>query len=323
MKRGKLARKLVLSKDAMPANFVEKTFTYSHKTSKFAKVFSLKSFLLYMYGIYYPAVLTESLFFDDCSFPSRKAFLAPLNLPVVLQDALLASQIPPVTSSSSPLTPSTPDITWQLLLLCPTQQQMSDEDGKTFDWLKGKLRFEQCEDGEATSNIVSKISISTTQIWNQASRKLQIAVKAVCGDVQEVGVSLRQELLGTSAVAVYIPTPMANQSPEVLRCCGFGLEVPFLTCITSATQAFTAHILSQMSETVIPLSDSPSIPLLALCSSKMEHDHLAHWMKLRMGMSPPLLSLSSSSSFFLYLSFPLSSLHALPSLLPPPFSGKV
>ena len=36
MKRGKLARKLVLSKDAMPANFVEKTFTYSHKTSKFA-----------------------------------------------------------------------------------------------------------------------------------------------------------------------------------------------------------------------------------------------------------------------------------------------
>ena len=228
MKRGKLARNWCCQKTPCPQILWRKLSQNSHKSSKFAKVFSLKSFPLYMYGIYYPVVLTESLFFDDCSFPSRKAFLAPLNLPVVLQDALLASRIPAVTSSSSPLTPSTPNITWQLLLLCPAQQQMSSKDSKMFDWLKGKLRFEQCEDGEATSSIVTKISISTTQIWNQASRKLQIAVKAVCGDVQEVGVSLRQELLGTSAVAVYIPTPMANQSPEVLmstRCCGFGLEV--------------------------------------------------------------------------------------------------
>ena len=101
---------------------------------------------------------------------------------------------------------------------------MSCEDERNLDWLKGKLRFEQCEDGEATSSVVSKISVSTTQIRSQASQKLQIAVKAVCGDVQEVGVSLRQELLGTSAVAVYVPMPMADQSPEVLMsswCCGF------------------------------------------------------------------------------------------------------
>ena len=105
---------------------------------------------------------------------------------------------------------------------------MSCEDEKNLDWLKGKLRFEQCEDGEATSSVVSKISVSTTQIRSQVSQKLQIAVKAVCGDVQEVGMSLRQELLGTSAVAVYVPMPMADQSPEVLmstRCCGFSLEV--------------------------------------------------------------------------------------------------
>ena len=33
-------------KDATPANFTEKTFVNNHKTTKFAKVFSLKSFLL-------------------------------------------------------------------------------------------------------------------------------------------------------------------------------------------------------------------------------------------------------------------------------------
>ena len=34
-------------KDATPQNFVEKTCVNSHKTTKFAKVFSLKSFPLY------------------------------------------------------------------------------------------------------------------------------------------------------------------------------------------------------------------------------------------------------------------------------------
>ena len=35
------------AKDATPPNFTEKTFVNSHKTTKFAKVFSLKSFPLY------------------------------------------------------------------------------------------------------------------------------------------------------------------------------------------------------------------------------------------------------------------------------------
>ena len=35
------------AKDTTPPNFAEKTFTNSYKTSKFAQVFSLKSFLLY------------------------------------------------------------------------------------------------------------------------------------------------------------------------------------------------------------------------------------------------------------------------------------
>ena len=38
---------IVLPKNAMPPNFTEKTFANSHKTSKFAKVFSLESFPLY------------------------------------------------------------------------------------------------------------------------------------------------------------------------------------------------------------------------------------------------------------------------------------
>ena len=38
---------LVLPKDTTPPNFMEKSFMNSHKTLKFAKVFSLKSFPLY------------------------------------------------------------------------------------------------------------------------------------------------------------------------------------------------------------------------------------------------------------------------------------
>ena len=37
-------------KDATPLNFAEKTFTNSHKTVKFSKVFSLESFPLYGSG---------------------------------------------------------------------------------------------------------------------------------------------------------------------------------------------------------------------------------------------------------------------------------
>ena len=39
-----------MPKDATPQNFVEKTCVNSHKTTKFAKVFSLKSFPLYVTG---------------------------------------------------------------------------------------------------------------------------------------------------------------------------------------------------------------------------------------------------------------------------------
>ena len=38
---------IVPPKDATCPNFVEKTFTSSHKSSKIAKVFSLESFLLF------------------------------------------------------------------------------------------------------------------------------------------------------------------------------------------------------------------------------------------------------------------------------------
>ena len=48
-KLSRIAR-LCCTKDDMPSNFAEKTFANSHKNVKFAKVFSLESFLLY--GIY-------------------------------------------------------------------------------------------------------------------------------------------------------------------------------------------------------------------------------------------------------------------------------
>ena len=46
---------LCRTKDTMPPNFAEKTFVNSHKTAKFAKVFSLKSFPLY--GMLFPQFL--------------------------------------------------------------------------------------------------------------------------------------------------------------------------------------------------------------------------------------------------------------------------
>ena len=38
---------LVLPKDTMPSNFIEKTFTNSHKTLKFTKPFSFEGFPLF------------------------------------------------------------------------------------------------------------------------------------------------------------------------------------------------------------------------------------------------------------------------------------
>ena len=48
--RGENFRRLLafaVPKDTTPPNFTKKTFTDSHKTAKFVKVFSLKSFPLY------------------------------------------------------------------------------------------------------------------------------------------------------------------------------------------------------------------------------------------------------------------------------------
>ena len=162
--------------------------------------------------------------------------MAPLNLPLLLQDALLSSRPPTITASPSPQHPSTPhtphphNICWQLLLLHPSRQQMNSQDIKIFEWLKGKLKFHYSESGGAISKGgIEKISVSTTEMQTQVARKLQITVKAACGDVEEEedegvavgrgtqdgGLSVRQELLGTSAVVLYIPAPRADQSPEV------------------------------------------------------------------------------------------------------------
>ena len=41
-------------KDATPQNFTEKTFTNSHKTTKFVKVFSLESYIYGIHFIFFP-----------------------------------------------------------------------------------------------------------------------------------------------------------------------------------------------------------------------------------------------------------------------------
>ena len=61
--------------DAMPPNFTEKTFTNSHKTVKFAKVFSLKSFPLYGTNIVAELIVIYSM---QVSLPPYQSLLLPL-----------------------------------------------------------------------------------------------------------------------------------------------------------------------------------------------------------------------------------------------------
>ena len=50
-------------KDASPPNFMKKTFVNSHKTAKFTKVFSLKSFPLYVHA---PTYSTTAPYLHSC-----------------------------------------------------------------------------------------------------------------------------------------------------------------------------------------------------------------------------------------------------------------
>jgi len=47
----------MMPKYTMAKNFVEKTFTNSHKTSKFVMVFSFESVLLYGVGCFYKIIV--------------------------------------------------------------------------------------------------------------------------------------------------------------------------------------------------------------------------------------------------------------------------
>ena len=65
-------------KDATPSNFAEKTFANSHKTAKFAKVFSLESFPLY--GIHAITIFHFSALVSSSKMPEKETQLSHMQL---------------------------------------------------------------------------------------------------------------------------------------------------------------------------------------------------------------------------------------------------
>ena len=57
-----------MPKDATPPNFAAKTFTNSHKTVKFVKVFSLECFPLHVYGTASDEKLVRKAYGDDLQY---------------------------------------------------------------------------------------------------------------------------------------------------------------------------------------------------------------------------------------------------------------
>ena len=144
---------------------------------------------------------------------TRQAFIAPIPLPHLLQDALLASRTPTLRHSTPPPT-LTPDISWMAILVHPDEQELSRHDNEILNWIKGKLKFQPLQSQLSTHT--EKLSISSGPIQSRGAaitRKLQIAVKSVSSLCSRA--AMADELVGTSAILVYIPTPQEGESPEV------------------------------------------------------------------------------------------------------------
>lgn len=150
----------------------------------------------------------------------RRTYFAAIDLPSLLEDALLASRTPPSHIAA-------PDIIWQAVLLTPDPWRVTKTDHNLLEWLNKKLTLCPPEETSGshptplhtlsvTSSPLHRRVVSSTSL---SSGRLRISVKHFCpgatgGDKAEG--SYRRELLGTSAILLYVPTPEAGESPEVI-----------------------------------------------------------------------------------------------------------
>lgn len=154
----------------------------------------------------------------------RRRNLAPLDVPSLLRDPLLASRppsLPPLSHSHH----TTHHLYWSLIILHNTDHTHShSEDVKMLEYLQQKLRFcppEAEESGDplplpkrtaaTESEGVRRISVSTTPLYGGTSgEKLKVAVKSV--HLKHVN---RRMLTGVCAVVFLAPTPHGHLTPNV------------------------------------------------------------------------------------------------------------
>ncbi len=111
----------------------------------------------------------------------------------------------------------------------PNQYRLTHNDRLLLEWLTRKLTFASPEDrpiGRLHPQPVHTLSVTSVPLHREgvvsgprSTQRIQIAVKclspgAMGGGEKEEGV--RRELVGTSAVLLYVSTPQAGESPEVI-----------------------------------------------------------------------------------------------------------
>ncbi len=146
----------------------------------------------------------------------RQEFYAPLNLPLVLQDSLLAfhtlSQPSHLHQQSQPSQLHTPHIHWKLIFVYPPQCTLTKSNNRTLNWLYRKLktRIDSSPPSQSTEELAlysTPVQKSTADSWSNqtGTRRLNIAVKGVCSN-------WKRPVKGVSAVMLYVPMPQPRES---------------------------------------------------------------------------------------------------------------
>ncbi len=131
----------------------------------------------------------------------RQEFYAPLNLPLILQDSLLAFHTP---SHSH-----TPHIHWKLAFIYPPRTTLPPSDRHTLDWLYRKLKTVTGSSVPSESTDILALYSAPIQgsvldpCDNQATRRLNVAVQGVCSH-------WRGEVSGASGIMLYVQLPQGE-----------------------------------------------------------------------------------------------------------------
>ena len=131
----------------------------------------------------------------------RHEFYAPLNLPLILQDSLLAFH--------TPSHPHTPHIHWKLAFIYPPQSTLPPSDKHTLNWLYRKLKTVTgssvpSKNTELLALYSAPVQGGVLDHWDkQATRKLNVAVQGICSH-------WRGEVNGASGIMLYAQLPQGE-----------------------------------------------------------------------------------------------------------------